>query len=94
MARRIYRGSILVGDKTLGECARSGFVVKAKDLVSDGQIKGLLVHRGERDPKHPQEYPTPYRLERHTMPAPEVSVPPGEGAEAPALTFDETGKLI
>ena len=94
MSRKYYRIRISVNDKTLGECARSGFVVPAKKLVKDGQLNGLLVHESERDPKHPQEFPIPKRSERHTVPAPEVSIPPGEGVEVPALTFDDTGKLI
>lgn len=76
-----------------GECARSGMRYPVDELVKDGQLKGLLVHKSEYDPKHPQELRVPYRPERKTSPAPEISADPNEGVEAPALSFDDTGKL-
>jgi len=83
-----------VPDKTYGECKRSGLRFPVKDLVKDGQMRGLLVHRDERDPKHPQELPLRTRAERHDVVAPEISRAGDEGDAAPVLAFDESGKLI
>lgn len=78
----------------IGECARCGLRFKVKDLIKDGQMKGLLVCHTCYDPLHPQEIAPTFRAERHEVPAPELSIPAGEGDAAPALTFDDMGKLI
>lgn len=83
------------GDKAWGECARSGRKMLRKNMVEDGYIKGLLVDPEWRDGEHPQEHiedvDDPVAL---FNPAPDLSVPPGEGTPAPPLAFDETGKLV
>lgn len=77
------------GARAWGECARSGKRLLRRRMVEDGQYPGLLVAPDWREPKHPQETPPdvddPIALYR---PAPEQSVPPGEGAAAPVLTFN------
>lgn len=77
-----------------GECARSGKRVKVDRLVPDGHLKGLLVDQSWFEPQHPQERLPRLTPERHSVPAPELSKPTDEGTEAPAITFDATGKLV
>jgi len=71
------------GSRALGECQRSGKRVPHRDLVEDGNIPRLLVAPDWWEPKHPQETPPvvtdPISLNR---PAPEISIPPGEGTPA------------
>lgn len=38
-----------------GECPRSGKRVLLHEMVPDGYVKGLMVHRDWYDPPHPQE---------------------------------------
>lgn len=68
------------GKHALAECQRSGMKMAYRDLVEDGHIPGLLVHPDWYEPKHPQEtvpdMNDPVALYR---PAPEISVPVGEG---------------
>lgn len=77
-----------------GECARSGDIVPIKDLVPDGHLRGVLVSKDWWEPRHPAEDPPVIVGEKHDVPAPELSKPPGEGVAAPALVFDELGKLL
>lgn len=77
-----------------GECQRSGRRVRLRDLTKDGQNRGLLVARDERDPRHPQDIPYKVLPEKRDVPAPELSKPPGEGEEAPPLVFDAFGRLL
>lgn len=76
-----------------GECARSGKVVPLDRLVPDGHLRGLLVADDWYEPQHPQERLPRLSPERHRIPAPELSIPAGEGTEAPAISFDASGKL-
>lgn len=78
----------------IGECNRCGKRCQQDAMVKDGQVRGMLVCRDCYDPRHPQEIAPTFRSERHSIPAPELSIPDGEGDAAPALTFDELGKLI
>lgn len=83
------------GDKAWGECARSGRRMLRRNMVEDGYIKGLLVDPAWRETAHPQErLPDVSDPTGIFRPAPELSKPEGEGTAAPALTFDETGKLV
>lgn len=43
------------GAKAWGECQRSGNKYLLKDLVEDGHIPGILVHRSFYEPPHPRE---------------------------------------
>ena len=45
-----------LGRKPIGFSQRSGAKVRASDLVEDGEIRGLVVARGEVDREHPQKY--------------------------------------
>lgn len=78
----------------LGECQRCGDVVNHRRLMKDGQYRGLIVCRDCYDPRHPQDVPYNVKPEKHHIPAPELSKPPGEGEAAPELTFDELGRLV
>jgi hypothetical protein len=78
------------GKRALGECQRSGKRVPYQSLVEDGYIPGLLVAPDWYEPPHPLDEPLkdiddPVALYK---PAPEISLPDGEGDPAPALTFD------
>lgn len=78
------------GRRALAECQRCSKRVRYQDIVEDGYLKGLLVCSSCYDAPHPQNEPLqdiddPIALYR---PAPEISVPSGEGEAAPALTFD------
>lgn len=72
------------GNKALAECMRCGRRVKYRQLVEDGQVRGLNVCHECYDPKHPQETilgaHDPQALHD---PSPEVSVPSDEGDAAP-----------
>jgi hypothetical protein len=77
------------GRRALAECGRSGKRVPYRDLVDDGYIKGLRVAPDWFEPEHPLDKPVDasegialYR------PAPEISIPDGEGEAAPVLTFE------
>ena len=45
------------GEMAWGRCQRCGDRVKYKELLSDGQVKGLKVCNGCFDIKHPTERP-------------------------------------
>lgn len=79
---------------TYGECVRSGLRVRLERMRKDGHRPGMLVASDWYEPRHPLDTPPPSRTERHERPAPELSKPADEGTEAPALAFDELGKLI
>lgn len=79
---------------TYGECPRSGLRVRLERMKRDGHRPGMLVSADWYEPRHPLDMPPINRTERHERPAPELSKPDDEGTEAPALTFDELGKLI
>lgn len=76
-----------------GECLRCGRVVPLNDIVRDGYRRGLLVCKECYDAPHPQDRPPAAKGERQRTPAPEISVPDDEGDEAPAIGFDESGRL-
>lgn len=80
--------------KAYGECGRSGKRVPLADMVEDGYIPGLLVARDWYEPPHPQDQEPVDHAEEHTVPAPEISAPSGEGSPAPALVFDSNGNLV
>jgi hypothetical protein len=80
--------------KSYGECLRSGLRVPLNRLRKDGHLKGMLVDRQWYEPRHPLEDPPTFRGERHEVPAPEISKPAGEGIEAPAIAFDDLGRLV
>ena len=64
-----------LGKYTIGFDQRSGKKVRYRDLVEDGENPGLLVHRDEADPEHPQKYvrtPGPDQIALF-RPAPEAS---------------------
>ena len=77
MSRYLGRGQV-------GICQRSGKKVKRKDLVEDGQVKGLLVDKNWWGPYHPQLLPPPMRADGipHFKPAPDDRLSP----PAPVLT--------
>ena len=77
------------GKHALGECARSGRVMKLKDMVRYGLNPNLLVDPDWREPKPPSPrriLPDAQVLKR---PAPERSFPPGEGEAAPPLSIPD-----
>lgn len=83
------------GTKAWGECARSGRKMLLRDMVEDQDLPGLMVDPAWREPQHPQERPVrdiadPIALRR---PAPELSIPSGEGTAAPEITFDALGNV-
>lgn len=45
------------GTHAVGICARSGRKMLLRDMVSDGNLPGLMVDPSWRDIKHPQEKP-------------------------------------
>ena len=45
-----------LGKYTIAFDQRTGFKVKYKDLVEDGEHPHLLVEKGTEDPEHPQKY--------------------------------------
>lgn len=51
----------LLGRGQVATCMRSGIKMKRKDMVEDGQVKGLLVHPDWWEPYHPQLLPPPMR---------------------------------
>ena len=53
MSRRA--ASYARGDRAWGQCQRCGLRALRRDMVEDGHNKGLLVHRGCYEPRHPQE---------------------------------------
>lgn len=74
------------GERAWGECGRSGKRVLRKDMVEDGQRRGLLVAQEWYEPRHPQE-----RVKNVTdaealyKPAPDQSKPDDEGVAAPDI---------
>lgn len=52
-------GDFAKGSRAWGHCQRCGFRYFLKDLIHDGQIKGLLVCDDCYDPKHPLEHLPP-----------------------------------
>lgn len=76
------------GSKSWGECARSGRKMKLVNMVVDGQT-GLMVDPAWYEAKFPQDIPLTHITDAQALyrPAPELSIPDGEGIAAPPLTF-------
>jgi hypothetical protein len=76
------------GARAVGECGRSGRKMLLRRMVEDGYTPGLMVDPNWYDPPHPQEDPVvttdAVALEK---PAPEQSVPDGEGVAVDPATW-------
>lgn len=48
-----------LGRHTIGYDQRTGFKVRYRDLVEDGEIPGVRTHKREADSEHPQKYLRP-----------------------------------
>lgn len=64
-------------DSQIGICQNSGQKMYRKDMVEDGQVKGLLVHPDWWEMYHPQLLPPPMRPDGlpRRRPAPDDSFP-------------------
>jgi hypothetical protein len=90
MSRYLGRGQV-------GICQRSGKKVKRKDLVEDGQVKGLLVDKNWWEPYHPQLLPPPMRADGipHFKPAPDDRLaPPAPVLALGGLSWTQTSNDI
>lgn len=85
-----------LGRNRIGFCQRTGFKVKHKDLVPDGELSGHLVEKGWEDEDHPQKYlPQIQDREVRSIPGVLVNIEPEEEVElGEPLVTDTTGNLV
>jgi hypothetical protein len=82
-----------LGRNRIGYCQRSGFKVRYRDLVPDGET-GQLVEKGWEDDEHPQKYlPAIGDQGARTIPGVLANIEPEEEIEVNPILLDDTGTL-